>query len=446
MLRIVEIDPPPVCYKHVTWLNDLQQHCGAKATRFQPLWMKCRILDILHTMCYSGTVSYRTIEIAWMPRSQVQWRTFTEVRQEAARLWGDLVERHHRLRCANHKWPTKERWQKWAKRKYPGLHSQSVQQIIGEFCEAVLAISQLRKQGRDEMRYPWRKPKYRDVIYTNQAALLRDGVLTLPNGFSGKLRIRIPVELPGRLMEVRLCLGRVLLTSEIPDEVKSVESTIGVDLGVNTLIAATDRERVVLVSGRAAKSVVRLRNKHLGSISAKQSHMVKGSQRWKHLQRRKAKTLAKTRRRLNDIMHKATRQIANAFPNAKCYVGKPFNDAAKYLRRQQAQQVSQACNAKMIRLLDYKTCGAIEVEEPYSSQTCPVCGRRSKQRRIYRCPCGVVLPRDAVGSVNIRQLGLHGHLLPVDHLPSFITYLRPWRSSPADTRHVARPSREAARL
>ena len=50
---------------------------------------------------------------------------------------------------------------------------------------------------------------------------------------------------------------------------------------------------------------------------------------------------------------------------------------------------------KIISLLNYKLAACIEVEEHDSSQTCPVCGERSKHRRIYRCPCcGIELPRE----------------------------------------------------
>src|SRR5262245_1706577 len=98
-------------------------------------------------------MNYRTIEIHWLPRTASEWRTFSAARKEgaalscgpsavadagnAARLWSDLVERHYRIRCRNLKWPSKQRWERWAKRRYPGLSAQSVQQLIGEFCEAV---------------------------------------------------------------------------------------------------------------------------------------------------------------------------------------------------------------------------------------------------------------------------------------------------------------------
>jgi|SRR5215475_6735451 len=83
--------------------------------------------------------------------------------------------------------------------RYPKLHSQSVQQIISEFLEAVESARQLRKKGSQEAKYPWRKIKRRDVVYTNQGARIRDGFLLLPNGKRGRLRIKLPdIELPGR--------------------------------------------------------------------------------------------------------------------------------------------------------------------------------------------------------------------------------------------------------
>jgi putative transposase len=337
------------------------------------------------------------------------------------------VERHFRLRRRNMKWPSKARWQKWARGRYPGLSAQAVQQIIGEFCEAVNSARQLRINGHAEAHYPWRKPRFRDVVYTNQDARIRDGRLLLPNGQSGTLTIRLPegLVLPGRLREVRLGLFRVFLMCEVADEARPSGPTIGVDLGVNTLMAATDGEQAVLVSGRAVKSTVQWRNKRLASAEARQSKMTPGSRRWKKLQRRKKRMLAKAARRVKDLTHKATRLIANEFPHAKCYVGEPFNDAAGKLRPKQAQQVSQACNRQILQQLDYKTAGAITVHEAYTSQTCPVCGERSRHRRTYRCRCGVTAPRDVVGAVNILCVGQHGHLVARREIPHRVKYLRP---------------------
>jgi putative transposase len=377
-------------------------------------------------------MSYRTLEIAWKPRTTTEWVTFTASRQEAARLWSDLVARHHRIRRLGWQWPSKARWQRWAKGRYPGISAQSAQQIIGEFCEAVDSCRQLRKNGQPEARYPWRKPRYHDVVYTNQDARIRDGRLVLPHGASGTLRIRLPetITLPGRLMEVRLSFGVVRLICEVADAPHPQQTVIGVDLGVNTLIAATDGTMVFLVSGRGAKAVIQWRNKTLASIQQAQATKTKGSSRWKRLQRRKHYMLDKTKRQVRDACHKATYAIAAAFPGATCYVGEPFNKAAQSTGRLQAQQVSTACTRKLIQQLDYKTAGAIALNEAYSSQTCPVCGERSKHRRIYRCPhCGATGPRDAIGAVNILSLGQHDAMLPGRFLPQQVTYLRPWPRS-----------------
>lgn len=185
-------------------------------------------------------MEHRTVVLRWLPRSRTGWQTFTAARQEAARLWNDMVERHARIRRWRLPWPTQRRWERWAKRKYPGLSAQSVQQTIAEFCEAVNSARQLRKGGHAEARYPWRRCRYRDVTYTNQDARMRDGRLILPNGQSGTLCIRIPdgVTLPGRMMEVHLGYGRVLIVCEVPEPDRSAKMTIGVDLGVNSLVAA----------------------------------------------------------------------------------------------------------------------------------------------------------------------------------------------------------------
>ncbi len=386
-------------------------------------------------------MNYRTIEIAWKPRTTTGWAIFTASRKEAARLWSELVVRHHRIRRLGWKWPSKARWQRWVKGRYPGISAQSAQQLIGEFCEAADSCRQLRKNGQTEARYPWRKPRYHDVVYTNQDARIRGGQLILPHGTSGTLRLRLPetITLPGRLMEVRLSFGVMRLVCEVAEVPRPQQTVIGVDLGVNTLIAATDGAKVFLVSGRGVKAVIQWRNKTLAAIQQAQAGKTTGSLRWKRLQRRKYHLLDKTKRQVRDATHKATHAIAAAFPGATCYVGEPFNAAAQRTGRVQAQQVSTACTRKLIQQLDYKTAGAITVPEHYTSQTCPVCGERSKHRRIYRCPyCGTTAPRDVVGAVNILALSQHGVMFPGRSLPTQVKYLRPWRSSSGG--HPARSS------
>lgn len=374
-------------------------------------------------------VMHRVVTVDFTPSSKAQWVTYNASRAESARLWNDLVARHHRIRRAEWKWPSRGRFEKWAKGRYPNLSAQSVQQIIGEFLEAVSSTRQLRKNGHTESNYPWKtKRTHRDVIYTNQDARIKGGILILPNGKAGRLHIPMPnMPLPGRLMEVRAKWHQLFLVYEIPAETREPSSTIiGVDLGVNTLIAATDGQRALCISGRAVKADIRYRNKQLGKIASLQSGKKKGSRRHKKLQKRKARMLVKTAHRIEDKIHKATRKIANAFPNATAYVGKPFNGAAERLDRKRAQDVSSAANARIIRQLNYKLAVAHQIEEHYTSQTCPVCGERSKHRRTYRCrKCRFTGPRDVVGSLNIRTKGIHGYLLSGQDLPKTVSFTYP---------------------
>lgn len=387
-------------------------------------------------------IVHRVVEIAWLPSSAVQWQTFTASRLEAARLWGDLVRAHARMRRLFHhlgwKWAGRKHWDRWARRRrYAGLSAQSVQQVLGQFLEAVSSTTRLRKSGQPDAKYPWRTPRYRDVTYTNQTARIRDGYLVLPAGTSGALRVKLSRELPGRLMEVSLGFGTVRLVCKLAvAQQPAVDTTLGIDLGVNTLLAAGDGIRAVLVSGREAKATVQWRSKRLAEFSAAQAAKTKRSRRWLRLQRRKHKMLAKAHHRIRDVVHKATHAVAKAFPSAKAFVGKPFNGAAQKMGRKQAQQVSSACNAKIIALLAYKLAGGVtEVEEHYTSQTCPVCGERRRMGRVYRCSsCGLEAPRDVVGLTNIRRVGMLGGMVPSGEVPKHVTYAQPHHKYPGETR------------
>ena len=394
-------------------------------------------------------MTHRTVEITWFPRTTAEWVTFTTARAEAARLWAAMVTRHARIRRLGWKWPTRARWDKWARGKFPGIGSQSVQQVIGEFLETVSAMTAKRKSEAASgtevtARYPWRtKAKYRSVPYTNQCANVRGDVLVLSNGrHSTPLRIPLPADrpLPGRLMEASLAYGIVRLVCKIVDsDVIADGPTVGIDLGINTLAAATDGQTAVLVNGRALKAIVQYRNKTNAAMCSRIDRCKRGSRRRKKLARAKRRSEAKTARKVKDILHKATRVIANAFPRSAAVVGKPFNAAARVVGRVRAQQISQAPNAKLIAQFAYKMAGGAESKpEPYSSQTCPGCGCRQKCRRVYQCKeCGWSAPRDVVGALNIRSIGLHGEIRAGLAPPTDVRWVRPLRKYPVASQEAA---------
>jgi putative transposase len=195
-------------------------------------------------------MAYRTIRIDWLPDFQAQWGVFSAARREAGRLWSWLVQHHAEFRGQGSPWPTTAELQKQVKGLFPGLHSQSVQQIVADFCEAIASAEALRHKDQP-FEYPHRTTTYRQVIFTNQATKYREGRLILPCGQAGRLKIHIPkgVVLPGRLMEVRLDYGWVEIVCQVAEESREAGPTIGIDLGVNTVIAATDGAKAILISG-----------------------------------------------------------------------------------------------------------------------------------------------------------------------------------------------------
>ncbi len=387
----------------------------------------------------------RVVEVSWLPRSSVRWATFTAARRACGDLWSAMVAIHKRIRRLNWNWPSLARWEAWAKGKFPGLSAQSVQQTVKEFCECLSATTAKRKaqkaQGEEvTAEYPWKAQRYRAPTITNQGAVVRDGFLRLNfgggrgGGRSVYLRVRLPGELPGRLMEASLDYGVVRIVCEVPlpkaDENVPLPVTIGCDLGVNTLIAATDGETAILVSGKEAKAIVQYRNKSLAEIDAAIAKYKPGSRRRKKLARRKHKMLDKCARKIKDVAHKATAAVVRQFPNANVIVGEPFNDAAAKMNSRSAQQVSQVCTGKIIAQLKYKAASVKQVNEAWSSQQCPCCGRRQKCRRVYRCQnpeCGLVAPRDVVGCTDIRSIGLYGEIRTNQPIPTNVIFVRPLR-------------------
>ena len=56
----------------------------------------------------------------------------------------------------------------------------------------------------------------------------------------------------------------------------------------------------------------------------------------------------------------------------------------------------------------------VQIDEAYTSQTCPRCGNRKKPtNRNYTCACGLKYHRDGVGAINIRQKYLGHFGIPV---------------------------------
>ena len=140
-------------------------------------------------------------------------------------------------------------------------------------------------------------------------------------------------------------------------------------------------------------------------LRAKQARKRKGSRRWRRLQRRKSRFLAKQKRRARDMEHKISRAVVNWAKErqVRTLVIGDVRDVAdgKRLNTKSQQKIGLWSHGRQRQYITDKAKAAgmavTLVEEAYTSQTCPGtlpdgtgCLQCYKPKgRVYRCPaCG----------------------------------------------------------
>ncbi len=268
----------------------------------------------------------------------------------------------------------------------------------------------------------------------------------------------------------------------IVDDGIEVEPTIAtnmaaIDLGEVHPATLTDGEEALVVMSRQLRSQSQHTAKNLASLQQKQSQHKRCSRRWKRLQQRKNRFLAKQELRRRNIEHKVSREVVNYAVErsiGKLFIGDVRDVADKtskaeteangrrYKGKVHNQRMSRWSHGKLRRYIQYKAQAAgiavdDKVPEHYTSQTCPQCRNRYKLGgRNYKCPvCGFCSHRDVVGAPNILSRALYGELGKI-RPPETVKYrqpylrVRPGRSSPGhgacSSVSPAEQAREATQL
>jgi len=109
---------------------------------------------------------------------------------------------------------------------------------------------------------------------------------------------------------------------------------------------------------------------------------------------------------------------------------KKNNNVQKRRSRSLNQKLSQWPFGLLQAYLTYKLAALgvdlIKIDESYTTQTCPVCGRKKKPSgRIYQCHCGYTCHRDVHGAKNIYAKFKYGEIRTLNWSVEKITYLRP---------------------
>lgn len=350
------------------------------------------------------------------------------------------------------------------------LHAHSRDAAQEAFPKACKTARACKKIGLNN-RFPYRRKLWRTTIWKSSGIRVREGalLLALAKG-SDPIRVGLPDhlrELPSdAFIEMRLVwdkAGRhyqwhLVIEDGTTADPAPGDNVAGIDLGEIHPATSSDGSESMVFSARQLRSLAQYSNKRLSELQQKQSKKVKGSKRWKRIQRRKNRFLAQQQRRRRDIEHKVSRAVVDWA--VKQQVGKlavgDVRDIADgvALGKQTNQKISNWTHGKLRSYLAYKAAAVgiavALINEAYTSQTCPNCGERHKPKgRVYRCPaCGFVSHRDAVGAANIRSVCLYGK--PGQSPPGETKYRHPHlvgKRSRVDTAHVARfTSRETAGL
>ncbi len=397
-----------------------------------------------HTNCVVRTIPLRGL-------STQQEALCLFLREEAGRCWTDMLKAHIESRSG--KWLSSSDLKKLFRGQY-ALHSQTIQALAEKLEANVDAARELRKIDPDA-HYPYHPKQYQTVVW-KEVAIHREagGKLSLSNGKKvPPLLLPLPdeyfdsdvcrVELTWRADHYELCL--TIDTGRVNPPPKASGQMTGVDLGeVNIAAVATEAGEALVVSGRALRSVKRLRNKRHAALTSLISRCKPGSKRHRRLLKSKARASAKMYRQQRDILHKASRQVVE-FCQTKDVKTITVGDVRDIqdgvdLGSNSNQKVSQWPHGQFVKYIAYKSAEygmqAGYIPEDHSTRTCSCCGQvasSAPRGRVYVClGCGAVIHRDANGASNIcsrARFGSYGFVQV-----QTIMYLRPLgRSRAFDT-------------
>lgn len=322
---------------------------------------------------------------------------------------------------------------------YRELPSQTCQQIIKLMFKNVKSWQKARKEyeknpnkftGRPKL--PRYKKKTSITIFTNQQIKIKDGFICFPK------MVNLP---PIKTKQNNVCQVRIIpklnhcivevVYNTVDVEMKEYNGNwMGVDLGVNNLVACTSNENSFIVNGKPLKSINQGFNKTRAKMKSVLPLLPKNikSKTGNRIQRgssNKIQALTQKRNaRVNDFIHKTSRIIVNNAVEqnvTKIIVGnnKSWKNEINIGTKNNATFCSiphdtliekikykaQMVGIEMILTQEAYTskCSAIDLEPIKKHET--YLGKR-KKRGLFVTKNGIKINADCNGSVNIARLGL----------------------------------------
>ena len=297
-----------------------------------------------------------------------------------------------------------------------GLKSQMAQSVIRT---VVAKYKTIQTNEKKWIKPNFRKPQY-DLVFNRDYSVFDDYFSV--NTLTG--REQIPYETKGmkqyfdktdRFGGAKLIYKKKkwYLHISVNIDVKNISKytkIIGIDRGINFIIATYDGKKTNFVSGK--------------SIKHKRGHYKKLRQDLQRRQtssaRRRLKVIGNRENRwMQDVNHCVSKALVKNNPQGTLFVLEDLTDVRNATEKVQIKDryvsVSWAffdLETKLMYKARMNNQKVIKVAPQYTSQRCPICGHieksnRDKKNHKFRCKqCGYESNDDRVGAMNIYELGI----------------------------------------
>ena len=289
------------------------------------------------------------------------------------------------------------------------VDSNALQQAIRDLDRAYKNFFVRKQVGFPKFK---KKKMSRKTYRTYRAKIIDDGHVFIPKLGVVKTRITRPVE--GRIVSVtikQVSSGKyfiVFTCTDIPQPPKTkTGKTIGLDLGIKTLVTTSDGEKIGSLEG------TRKLEKKLAREQRKLSRKKKGSNNRKKQKIRVAKVYEKIANKRKDHLHKVT---VGLISENQVVCAETLNVAGMMKNHHLAKSIAVQSFATLLGFLEYKARARgkifVQVDRWFaSSKTCHSCGVKADAMplniRYWECGnCGDRHDRDINAAKNILAEGI----------------------------------------
>jgi putative transposase len=302
------------------------------------------------------------------------------------------------------------------------VHSQVLQNIAGRIRLGYDNFFARRKVGLRAGLPRFRKyGRYKSITYPQFGFRVEGNRLLLSK--IGAIRIRQHRDIQGQIKTLTVkrmpsgkwyaCFSCVV---EAQPREKPLED-IGIDVGLHSYAVLSDGVRI------ENPRFYRKSEKKLGLLQRGLSRKERGSRNWVKAKTRVARLHEKIGNRRTDFLHKASREIADAYETVYFEDLKIGNMVKNYCL---AKSIGDAGWGRFIGMIAYKEEESggklIKVNPKGTTQKCSRCGEKVKKTlsdRIHECPhCGLVMDRDLNAALNILARGREIRREPPESRPA----------------------------